>query len=99
MLADVSSAREVARFLKSFAGPVIYDPVGATSSGTITMDDELLEFVRAELLPLVSLLTPNLPELAALTGLPVTGRDDITAACTQLLSLGVDAVLAKGGPC
>ncbi len=79
--------------------PVIIDPVLIASCGdTLTLDsgsDALPEL--PELYRFASLLTPNLPELAALTGLAVTTPDEIITATACLLAQGVRAVLVKGG--
>lgn len=76
--------------------PVIIDPVLIASCGdTLTLEpgsDALPELYR-----FASLLTPNLPELAALTGLAVTTPDEIITATACLLAQGVRAVLVKGG--
>ena len=79
--------------------PVIMDPVLIASCGdTLTLDpgsDALPEL--PELYRFASLLTPNLPELAALTGLAVTTPEQIITATACLLTKGVRAVLVKGG--
>lgn len=79
--------------------PVIIDPVLIASCGdTLTLDsgsDALPEL--PELYRFASLLTPNLPELAALTGLAVTTPEQIITATACLLTRGVRAVLVKGG--
>ncbi|EHR42508.1 thiamine phosphate synthase [Alishewanella jeotgali] len=79
--------------------PVIIDPVLIASCGdTLTLDpgsDALPELPA--LYRFASLLTPNLPELAALTGLAVTTPEQIITATECLLTQGVRAVLVKGG--
>ncbi|MFN3711528.1 MAG: bifunctional hydroxymethylpyrimidine kinase/phosphomethylpyrimidine kinase, partial [Alishewanella aestuarii] len=79
--------------------PVIMDPVLIASCGdTLTLEpgsDALPEL--PELYRFASLLTPNLPELAALTGLAVTTPAQIITATACLLTQGVRAVLVKGG--
>ena len=79
--------------------PVIIDPVLIASCGdTLTLEpgsDALPEL--PELYRFASLLTPNLPELAALTGLAVTTPEQIITATECLLKKGVRAVLVKGG--
>lgn len=76
--------------------PVIVDPVLIASCGdALTLEQS--SNTLPELYSHASLLTPNLPELAALTGLPVTTPDEIIAATECLLAQGVRAVLVKGG--
>lgn len=82
--------------------PVIIDPVLIASCGdTLTLErgSEALAELPAlpQLYRYASLLTPNLPELAALTGLPVTSPAQILSAAQTLLTQGVAAVLVKGG--
>lgn len=78
--------------------PIIIDPVLIASCG----DSLLLKGQQAstrlpELYRYAHVLTPNLPELAALTGLPVASPAQILAAAQTLLTQGVAAVLVKGG--
>ncbi|CAM5222608.1 thiamine phosphate synthase [Alishewanella longhuensis] len=76
--------------------PVIVDPVLIASCGdALTLEQG--SNTLPELYSYASLLTPNLPELAALTGLPVTTPDEIIAATECLLAQGGRAVLVKGG--
>ncbi|EIW90574.1 thiamine monophosphate synthase [Alishewanella agri BL06] len=79
--------------------PVIIDPVLIASCGdTLTLDSGLDALPELpELYRFASLLTPNLPELAALTGLAVTTPEQIITATECLLKKGVRAVLVKGG--
>jgi hydroxymethylpyrimidine kinase/phosphomethylpyrimidine kinase len=58
---------------------------------------EAVVALRARILPLATLVTPNLPEAAALSGLEVEGRDDMRRAADAILAAGARAVLVKGG--
>jgi hydroxymethylpyrimidine kinase/phosphomethylpyrimidine kinase/thiamine-phosphate diphosphorylase len=71
---------------------VIYDPVAISSSGSRMAEPDLYEAVIQHLLPHIDLLTPNLPELEALTQSP-----DTEQAVELLFNTGVKAVLVKGG--
>jgi hydroxymethylpyrimidine kinase/phosphomethylpyrimidine kinase/thiamine-phosphate diphosphorylase len=71
---------------------VIYDPVAISSSGSKMAEPDLYQAVVQHLLPHIDLLTPNLPELEALTQSP-----DTEQAVKLLLNTGVKAVLVKGG--
>lgn len=86
--------RTIARVLRRYAIPyLVVDPVLISSSGTPLTDEDAVETFKKELLPLATLVTPNLPELKALTGI----SDPLTAA-RQLLEQGTcRAVLVKGG--
>ncbi|MCK5872902.1 MAG: thiamine phosphate synthase, partial [Methylococcales bacterium] len=77
--------------------PVIIDPVLAASSGDALLSDQGIRLLLNDLLPLAALITPNVEELALLTGLPVTDYESIERAALQLLESGARAVLVKGG--
>ena len=77
--------------------PVVVDPVMKAKGGVVLMDNAAAVVLKRRLLPLATLLTPNLPEAEALTGLPIRNRADMGAAAESLLTLGVPAVLLKGG--
>lgn len=77
--------------------PTVCDPVAAASSGHALLLEDGLAALRERLLPLVTLLTPNAGEAAALTGLPVRDPDEAEAAGRRLLDSGCGAVLVKGG--
>ncbi|TND57199.1 thiamine phosphate synthase [Aeromonas dhakensis] len=76
---------------------VVYDPVAIASTGTPMAEPNMLEAVREQLLPRLSLITPNGPELEALTGLPATSPELVRLAARRLRELGARAVLVKGG--
>ncbi len=103
MLSSAPVARAVAGCLERWAGrlpgglpPVVLDPVMVAKSGDALLADDAVETLAAELLPLASLVTPNLPEAARLTGLPVGTREERLAAARALAARG-PAVLLKGG--
>jgi len=76
---------------------VIVDPLIMASSGARLLTQQGERVLLERLLPLADVMTPNLNELALLTGLPVTDIEEIEAATKQLLSSGVRSVLLKGG--
>ena len=76
---------------------IVVDPVMVATSGTSLLASDAVQALTQRLLPLAEVITPNLPELAALTGLTVDSREAMEAAARQLQArLGV-SVLAKGG--
>ena len=81
----------------SWAGPLVVDPVMVATSGDQLIDDSAVDVIRNVLLPRASLITPNLPEVAVLTGREITSVDDMKHAADRLLSFGAQAVLVKGG--
>jgi hydroxymethylpyrimidine/phosphomethylpyrimidine kinase len=77
--------------------PVVLDPVMRAKGGTALLNAGAEETLRDLLLPLATVITPNLPEAAALTGFPVTTREDMVKAAEFLTRCGVSYVLIKGG--
>jgi hydroxymethylpyrimidine/phosphomethylpyrimidine kinase len=98
MLGDAAIVRAIAGLLpRRAAVPVVLDPVLVSSSG-----GELLDAAgRAALItlfPQVTLVTPNIPEAAALLGAPLAeGEEEQLQQARQLLGLGCGTVLLKGG--
>ena len=76
---------------------VVLDPVMVASSGASLLDEDAFEVLRKRLLPLASLLTPNLPEAERLLGRAIAEPCASEAALVDLMALGVPAVLLKGG--
>lgn len=77
--------------------PVVLDPVLASTSGTPLLDEPGRAALIDRLLPLATLVTPNLPELALLSGCPVAIEDEVHTATRRLMALGARAVLVTGG--
>lgn len=99
MLARAPLVRAVAAALGGLRGvPVVLDPVVRSTTGGELLDEQGRLALLGRLLPLVDLLTPNLPEAAALLGRPVAGTiAAMDAAAQELRALGARAVLIKGG--
>ena len=76
---------------------LIVDPVLVATSGEPLLEPAAIVRLRERLVPLATLLTPNLREAEALTGCPVTGAADMRQAARALRDLGARAVLMKGG--
>lgn len=77
--------------------PVILDPVMVAKGGAGLLDTAAETALREELLPRARLVTPNIPEAAALTGLAIENVDAMKKAGEQLKRQGAEAVLVKGG--
>jgi len=98
MLANRANAQVVGEFLEAYpALPAILDPVLRSSSGTALLDQDGYEFLRDHLLTRATLVTPNLAEASALTGLEVENLEEMKAAARRLLDLGARAVVVTGG--
>jgi hydroxymethylpyrimidine/phosphomethylpyrimidine kinase len=77
--------------------PYVMDPVMVATSGARLLDTEATEALVRRLLPLATLITPNLEEARILTGLPVLGESGQREAARALVELGAGAALVKGG--
>jgi hydroxymethylpyrimidine/phosphomethylpyrimidine kinase len=76
---------------------LVVDPVLAAGSGSSLAEGGFLQVLREFLLPRATLITPNVLEAAALTGLAVETLDEQKEAAVALVALGPDAVLVTGG--
>ena len=99
MLCDAADVTLVADILESQHGrlPLVVDPVMAASSGRALLESSAIDMLKQRLLPLASVLTPNVPEAETLTGILIVGRAEMREAAEALLALGASAVLLKGG--
>jgi hydroxymethylpyrimidine/phosphomethylpyrimidine kinase len=99
MLANADIIRAVAAALAHWAPPfVVLDPVMIAKGGHPLLQQDATVAMRDELLPLASLITPNLPEAAALLGVAeAQNEDEMVRQGEALLALGAGAVLMKGG--
>lgn len=78
--------------------PLVVDPVMVATSGDLLLPHDAVDAVRALLLPIADVLTPNLHEAARLTDQPMAkGVDDMRRQGEALLAMGCGAVLIKGG--
>jgi hydroxymethylpyrimidine/phosphomethylpyrimidine kinase len=77
--------------------PLVVDPVLAATDGTLLLDAAAVDALKRRLIPLATVLTPNLPEAEALTGKPLLDIDAMTRAARMLVALGCRYVLVKGG--
>jgi hydroxymethylpyrimidine/phosphomethylpyrimidine kinase len=98
MLATRATAAVIQELLEANASlPSVLDPVVRSTSGYDLIEPSGLEFVRNHLLRQVSVITPNLHEAAALTGLSIHGLEEMKVAALKLLELGARAVVVTGG--
>lgn len=78
-------------------GPLVVDPVMVAKSGARLLREDAVEALRTLLLPQAEVVTPNLPEAEALTGVLIRSVGDRVAAGRAILRLGARAVVVKGG--
>ena len=97
MLGGAEAGEAVLEALSGFGGPVVLDPVLVATSGDALGDDGVASLIAGRFVPRASVVTPNLEELARLTGQGCETPEGIEAAARALLARGAGAVLAKGG--
>lgn len=99
MLADCDTIKLVAAKLKQYRPKfLVVDPVMVATSGDLLLKMTSINTLKSELLPLADLITPNLPEAAALTGsLVPTDSASMTLMVDKLRQLKMKTVLLKGG--
>ncbi|MEL6705309.1 MAG: bifunctional hydroxymethylpyrimidine kinase/phosphomethylpyrimidine kinase [Bacteroidota bacterium] len=78
-------------------GPVVVDPVMISKSGFALLKPDAVEAVKARMLPLARLATPNVHEAEALTGQTIRTLDEAQAAAAAIHAMGARSVLVKGG--
>jgi hydroxymethylpyrimidine/phosphomethylpyrimidine kinase len=97
MLASAPIVRAVSGRLSDVDAPIVVDPVAVSKHGDSLLSEGTLEAVKTELLPLATVVTPNLLEAELLTGIAIADEDGMLAAARQIASHGPRWVLVKGG--
>ena len=99
MLSNADIIEEVSAALEETGVPtLVVDPVFVSKHGHPLLRPDAVAALRDRILPLATLVTPNLPEAAGLTGVEeVATKEDMARAAEAILSLGARAVLVKGG--
>lgn len=98
MINDVNIVKVIAESLQTYKPEfVVFDPVMVSTSGCKLMEDEAIEAITSQLMPLSTLITPNLREAEVLTGMPIPDIETMKTASRDLLHYGCHAVLVKGG--
>jgi hydroxymethylpyrimidine/phosphomethylpyrimidine kinase len=85
------------RLARYGAKNVVVDPVMIATSGARLIDAEAAGALAEKLFPLAAVITPNIPEAEALTGMAIRSREDMEAAARRLADTYETAVLLKGG--
>lgn len=97
MLGTPELVAAVADVLRGAGLPVVVDPVMVAKGGARLLNDDAVAAVLRALVPLATVLTPNVPEAEALTGRAIADHAAALDAARALLALGARAVLLKGG--
>ena len=97
MLHSPSVIETVVNALASSDAPVVVDPVMRAKGGAALLQSDAQDALIELLLPRATILTPNVPEAEALTGMTINGVGDLQAVGERLMSMGAQSVLMKGG--
>lgn len=97
MLASTQLIQTVADVLAGVDAPVVIDPVCASKHGDPLLAPDAVKALRERLLPLATVVTPNLGEVQQLTGVRVTSEAQLPVAAEAVKELGAQWVLVKGG--
>jgi hydroxymethylpyrimidine/phosphomethylpyrimidine kinase len=76
---------------------LVVDPVMVATSGDLLIKKNAVAALRSQLIPLATVVTPNIPEAEELTGLKIRGGEDIEKAARKMVETGARAVVIKGG--
>ena len=98
MVSDIQIVRTIVDCLRKYIPEyIVYDPVMVSTSGRKLMSDETIEEIKRELLPLVTLITPNLDEASVLTDKSIHNIHEMQEAAKRLVDEYQTSVLIKGG--
>jgi hydroxymethylpyrimidine/phosphomethylpyrimidine kinase len=97
MLGNGGIAAAVADALQNVLLPLVLDPVLLSTSGAVLLDDEGLVILKTRLIPRATLITPNLPEAEALSGIKLDTDASLRDAAHVFQKLGAKNILFKGG--
>ena len=98
MINDVEIVKAIASSIKEHRPKfVVFDPVMVSTSGCKLIEDKAIEAIKNELIPLATIITPNLSEANVLTGYCPDDVKSMASAGERILELGCNAVLIKGG--
>jgi hydroxymethylpyrimidine/phosphomethylpyrimidine kinase len=99
MLFNTEIIKVVANFLEKNAKgiPIVLDPVMVAKSGDYLLLPEAVNSIKEYLIPLVAVITPNLPEATALLKIDINNREEMEKGGKIILQMGAKAVLLKGG--
>ncbi len=97
MLASAVIVNTVCDVLGAVAAPIVVDPVAMSKHGDSLLSAGTLDAVRERLLPIATVVTPNLLEAELLTGMTITTEAAMLAAARAIRAMGPEWVLVKGG--
>lgn len=97
MLYSSELIETVANVLRKYNIPLVVDPVMIAKGGASLLQAEAVNTIRTVLLPLATVVTPNIPEAEELTGIKIETSEQKRQAAQKLLEFGAKCVVMKGG--
>lgn len=97
MLSRAETIRCIARKVAEYGLKLVIDPVMSAEAGGRLLNPDAVETLKAELLPLAEVATPNVFEAAVLSGVEISDMESARAACLKIRSMGVKNVVLTGG--
>ena len=97
LIASPNQVSAIASGVEKYNLPLVCDPVLAASSGEFFSNEEFVETLKNDLIPLATIVTPNISEAEKLTGISIRSSQDIIDAAQAILNFGAKAVIVKGG--
>ena len=98
MVSSGELIKTISATLKKYnARNIVVDPVMVATSGAKLISDEAIEILKAELLPLATVITPTIPEAEVLSGMTIKNEEDMIAAAKAIYEKFNCNVLLKGG--
>jgi hydroxymethylpyrimidine/phosphomethylpyrimidine kinase len=85
------------KLIQYHAEKIVLDPVMIATSGSRLMEEDAVELLTNRLIPLADVITPNIPEAEALSGVPVSSKDEMLQAAKRIGEQYHGAILIKGG--
>ncbi len=98
MLFNAEIVKAVANMIKDTnPANVVIDPVMVSKSGDNLLRRDCVDVLRSDLIPIATVVTPNIPEAEELTGVTITGKASVIKAANLILGMGAKSVIMKGG--
>lgn len=98
MLSSSAIVECVAEAVDNFKlSPLVVDPVMVAATGAQLLQDEAVESVKTRLVPLATVVTPNIPEAEVLTGIEIDSIEDMELVGSEIVAMGAAATVVKGG--
>lgn len=97
MLFSAEIIEVIAHFLQQKDVQLVIDPVMIAKGGESLLQKEAVEALKSKLIPLATVLTPNIPEAEVISGIKIENEDQMANAAHKILQYGVQCVVMKGG--